>query len=52
MQVEQRNLNIPEINVRAVALGVFAIDIPLIIPQQGAYLNFIFNPVKEIPSEQ
>lgn len=52
MQVEQRNLNIPEINVRAVALGVFTIDIPLIIPQQGAYLNFISNPVKEIPSEQ
>jgi hypothetical protein len=52
MQVEQRNLNVPEINVTAVALGVLDIDIPLIIPEQGIYLNFISNPVKDIPAEQ
>ncbi len=28
------------------------ITIPLIIPQQGVYLNFISNPIKEIPAEQ
>ncbi|SFR51109.1 Ig-like domain-containing protein [Marinobacter gudaonensis] len=28
------------------------INIPLEIPQQGVYLNFISNPIKEIPAEQ
>lgn len=27
-------------------------DLPLQIPEQGVYLNFISNPVKEIPAEQ
>ena len=48
MQIEQRNTNIPEINVAATALGTIPINIPLIIPNQGVYLNFISNPIKEI----
>lgn len=28
-----------------------AVFIPLVIPEQGVYLNFISNPVKEIPEE-
>ena len=54
MQIEQRNTNLVDINVRARALGVpggelVTIDLPLQIPEQGVYLNFISNPVKEIP---
>ena len=54
MQIEQRNSNLVDINVRARALGVpggeiVTIDLPLQIPEQGVYLNFISNPVKEIP---
>lgn len=57
MQIEQRNSNLVDINVRARALGVpggeiVTIDLPLQIPEQGVYLNFISNPVKEIPAEQ
>ena len=56
MQIEQRNSNLVDINVRARALGVpggeiVTIDLPLQIPEQGVYLNFITNPVKEIPTE-
>lgn len=52
MQIEQRNTNIPRIDVDALAVGVIPLDIPLIIPEQGIYLNFISNPVKEIPVNQ
>ncbi len=57
MQIEQRNSNLVDINVRARALGVpggeiVTIDLPLQIPEQGVYLNFISNPVKEIPAEE
>ena len=57
MQIEQRNSNLVDINVRARALGVpggeiVTIDLPLQIPEQSVYLNFISNPVKEIPAEQ
>lgn len=51
MQIEQRTTNVPQINVEAVALGVATVEIPLIIPEQGVYLNFLSNPVKEIPAE-
>ncbi|WP_417564872.1 Ig-like domain-containing protein [Marinobacter sp.] len=57
MQIEQRNSNLVDINVRARALGVpggeiMTLDLPLQIPEQGVYLNFISNPVKEIPAEE
>ncbi|WP_375192501.1 Ig-like domain-containing protein [Marinobacter sp.] len=29
-----------------------AVKIPLYIPQQGVYLNFISNPIKELPEQQ
>lgn len=51
MQIEQRTDNVPQINVEAVAFGFATVDIPLIIPQQGVYLNFLSNPIKEIPAE-
>jgi hypothetical protein len=51
MQIEQRNFNVPHIDVEAVALGIINTEIPLIIPEQGVYLNFISNPVKEIPAQ-
>lgn len=76
MQIEQRNLNTPEIIVN-VNVDLFLIDdittciadllacldpnedtsdsgainIPLIIPEGGVYLNFLSNPIKEIPEE-
>ncbi len=49
MQVEQRNVNVPAIDVEAVALGFINTEIPLIIPEQGVYLNFVSNPVKDLP---
>jgi len=86
MQIEQRNTNVPEIDVlvttedaisRAIidftscigglltgnpdACGALldettastgAVQIPLQIPEQGVYLNFISDPVKEIPAQQ
>ncbi|KAA1170718.1 hypothetical protein FWJ25_18510 [Marinobacter salinexigens] len=81
MQIEQRNLNEPPIEVNVEVeipiLGGFMdffqcvsagnsladclsgngtdsgdISIPLIIPQAGIWLNFISNPVKEIPAVQ
>lgn len=51
MQIEQRTDNVPQINVEAVAFGFATVKIPLIIPQQGVYLNFLSNPIKEIPAE-
>jgi hypothetical protein len=86
MQIEQRNSNVPEINVLVTTDsailnagidfiscigGLFtgntgacgslldqntesngAVKIPLVIPEGGVYLNFISNPVKEIPAQQ
>ncbi|MBW0148656.1 Ig-like domain-containing protein [Marinobacter arenosus] len=86
MQIEQRNSNVPEINVLVSTedaitgalidfgscLGGLlfgdttaceallsedtestgAVLIPLVIPDQGLYLNFISNPIKEIPAQQ
>ncbi|WP_144778878.1 Ig-like domain-containing protein [Marinobacter maritimus] len=57
MQIEQRNTNLVDIKVRANTLGVpnaglINIDLPLQIPVGGAYLNFITNPVKDLPAEQ
>jgi hypothetical protein len=56
MQIEQRNTNLVDINVEARALGVegrelVTINLPLQIPEQGVYLNFISNPVKDLPTE-
>src|SRR5690554_3960109 len=51
MQVEQLNSNIPEINVEATALSFIDTEIPLLIPEQGVYLNFISNPVKDLPAQ-
>ena len=86
MQIEQRNTNVPDIEVlvttedaiskavidvtscigglltgNTAACGALfdqttastgAVQIPLQIPEQGVYLNFISNPVKEIPAQQ
>ncbi|SFM37448.1 Ig-like domain-containing protein [Marinobacter pelagius] len=61
MQVEQRNVNRVggdnELLVTADALGLpglglATIRLPLEIPVGGTYLNFISNPVKEIPAQQ
>lgn len=52
MQIEQRNKNIPMINVAAKAAGLVSVDIPLLIPEQGIYLNFVTNPVKDLPIVQ
>ncbi|MBR9870023.1 MAG: Ig-like domain-containing protein [Gammaproteobacteria bacterium] len=52
MQIEQYNLNIPEIMVKSEVLsGLVKKEIPLIIPERGLYLNFISNPVKDLPRE-
>ena len=83
MQIEQRNLNVPEITVDVAGssdastgllgfvscLGsIFtgggfgaceeladgngkAVQLPLKIPEQGTYLNFISNPVKDLPAQ-
>ncbi|WP_297798037.1 Ig-like domain-containing protein [uncultured Marinobacter sp.] len=75
MQIEQRNLNTPEIIVEVNAdllivgdlidclldpvscldpagqIESGAIRIPLIIPEGGIYLNFLSNPIKEIPAQ-
>lgn len=57
MQVEQRNTNLVDINVKANTLGVpgaglITINLPLQIPIGGTYLNFISNPVKDLPAVQ
>lgn len=60
MQVEQWNSNVvgekDELLVTADALGVdgsglATIRLPLKIPQRGVYLNFISNPVKDLPQQ-
>lgn len=51
MQIVQRTQEDTEITVRATALGSFDVLIPLVIPAQGIYLNFITNPIKEIPEQ-
>ena len=61
MQIEQRNTNLvgeqDELLVTADALGIegaglATIRLPLEIPIGGTYLNFISNPVKNLPAEQ
>ncbi|RMJ02537.1 hypothetical protein DOQ08_02000 [Marinobacter litoralis] len=57
MQIEQYNSNLVDINVKANALGVegaglVTINLPLQIPVGGTYLNFITNPVKDLPAQQ
>ncbi|WP_144821357.1 Ig-like domain-containing protein [Marinobacter piscensis] len=52
MQIEQYNLNIPPINVQSEVLsGLVKKEIPLVIPKRGLYLNFISNPVKDLPAQ-
>lgn len=51
MQIEQRNTEISPITVNATSFGFVGVEIPLEIPEQGVYLNFISNPIKEIPEE-
>ena len=51
MQIEQRNTNVVNIDVLAKPLGL-NIDLPLQILAGGTYLNFISNPVKDLPAEQ
>ncbi len=57
MQIEQRNTNLVDINVKANTLGIpgaglITINLPLQIPVGGTYLNFVTNPVKNLPAEQ
>ncbi|MDO6444069.1 Ig-like domain-containing protein [Marinobacter sp. 2_MG-2023] len=57
MQIEQRNINLVDINVSANTLGIpnaglITINLPLQIPVGGTYLNFITNPVKDLPAEE
>ncbi|MDS1308513.1 MULTISPECIES: Ig-like domain-containing protein [Marinobacter] len=57
MQIEQRNTNLVDIAVKANALGVknaglITIKLPLQIPIGGTYLNFVTNPVKDLPVVQ
>lgn len=49
MQIEQRNTAVAPINVLIGGGGTA--DIPLQIPIGGIYLNFISNPIKEIPTK-
>lgn len=51
MQIVQKNTNHPDIDVNVTALGFIEITIPLEIPQNGVYLNFISNPVKDLPQQ-
>ncbi|WP_369600384.1 hypothetical protein AAIA72_11100 [Hahella sp. SMD15-11] len=46
MQIVQRNSNLVEIPVRATIVGFLNVDLPLQIPVEGVYLNFISEPVK------
>ncbi|NWN92893.1 Ig-like domain-containing protein [Marinobacter adhaerens] len=50
MQIEQRNKNVVNINVEAKPLGL-PIKLPLEILPGGTYLNFISNPVKDLPAQ-
>ncbi|AZT82704.1 hypothetical protein EHN06_03600 [Marinobacter sp. NP-4(2019)] len=51
MQIEQRTIEAEDITVNAVSFGLVAVEIPLQIPENGVYLNFLSNPIKEIPEE-
>ncbi|MBD3640505.1 MAG: Ig-like domain-containing protein [Marinobacter sp.] len=51
MQIEQRNLIAEDITVNAVSFGFVPVEIPLRIPSGGTFLNFISNPIKEIPAK-
>ena len=51
MQIEQRNIEASPITVNATSFGFVGVQIPLEIPEAGVYLNFISNPIKEIPEE-
>jgi len=54
MQIEQYNVNVPVIDVDAVVslIGIpIEKNIPLLIPEGGLYLNFISNPVKDLPAQ-
>ena len=50
MQIEQRNTNVVNIRVIAQPIGM-TIDLPLEILAGGTYLNFISNPVKDLPAQ-
>lgn len=53
MQIEQRNKNLVNIAVTAkIFAGALTINLPLEIPIGGTYLNFVTNPVKDLPAEQ
>lgn len=52
MQIEQRNTVAEDITVNAVSFGIVPVEIPLRIPAEGTYLNFLSNPIKEIPASQ
>lgn len=52
MQIAQRNLIAEDITVNAVSFGLVPVEIPLRIPSGGTYLNFISNPIKEIPVKE
>lgn len=51
MQIEQRNAVLEDITVNAVSFGFVNVEIPLQIPAEGVWLNFISNAIKEIPEQ-
>lgn len=51
MQIEQRTTVAEDIIVNAVSFGFVPVEIPLRLPTEGVYLNFISNPIKEIPEQ-
>lgn len=61
MQIEQRNVNfvgdadelLVTANTAGIShIGLVTIKLPLEIPVGGTYLNFISNPVKDLPAQQ
>lgn len=53
MNITQLNDQAPgEITVDALALGAVELEIPLVIPVDGLYLNFLSNPMKSAPSNE
>ncbi len=53
MNITQLNDQAPgEITVDALALGAVELEIPLVIPVNGLYLNFLSNPMKSAPSNE
>ncbi|MEX2475884.1 Ig-like domain-containing protein [Marinobacter sp.] len=51
MQIIQHNTNVPTIQVEAIAIGLINVTTTLVIPERGIFLNFLSNPIKEIPEE-